>query len=377
MSFLKKFEKPTGDFFLYALKFFIVNNPVQPESIDHNGIKDILVVLRHQMGDFLCATPMIRSLRSSYPEAKITLVTKASTNFDLIFKNDKSLVDEVFYFEYGIENFFSLLKELRLKKFGLAVIPSTVIFSATNHLLAYYSNAKIRAGVNSINYEENKVSYLLNIKNDFQWDSQHVHQIERNLDIIRQLKIEPQIKMIKTNLSKESLDFAEKIYLEKFPDSTKPVFGFHPGAGKPGNTWDPKNFALLAGKLAKEFDAYIFISEGPSDKEYTDKMAFFLFDEYSINDYFRHKGNILNNLAIISKTSFFVTNDTGIMHLASGFDKLKMLALFGPTDALEWGPLGEGKYSLQSPTRDINKMNADMVFDACKSILTNKSNRKI
>ena len=80
------------------------------------------------------------------------------------------------------------MKTLRDKRIDLAIVPSSVIFSATNHLIAYYSQAKFRVGVRSKDFEPNKIGYTLNIKNDFLWDSKKVHQIERNLDVIRQIR---------------------------------------------------------------------------------------------------------------------------------------------------------------------------------------------
>lgn len=369
MDPFRNIEKPLGNFFLYLHKFFIPPQSLQYQNIEPVEVKNILLVIRHRMGDFLCATPMIRSLRDVYTDAKITLVTKSSTNYDQIFKNDKSLVDNVYYFEHGFENFINLVKELRENKFDIAVIPSTVVFSATNHLMAYYSHARIRAGVNSINYNDNRVSYLLNVKKDFLWESNKVHQIERNLDIIRQLGFEPREKRIRININKEPADFAEKFFTEKFPDKSRPVIGFHPGAGKPRNTWAPEKFAELSMMLKKEFNSYVFISEGPSDKANVEKMILSAGDHDELKEYCRHKGTIQNNLALINKLSLFISNDTGIMHLASGLENLRLVTLFGPTKAYEWGPLGKNKRSVQSPSSDINKLRVDKVFEICKNLV--------
>ena len=374
MNLFRNIEKPLGNFSLHLLKYFIPPQSIQAQNIERNNVKNILVILRHRMGDFLCATPMIRSLKSIYPKAKIILVTKSSTNYDQIFKNDKSLVDDVYYYENGVENFINLVKVLREFKFDIAIIPSTVVFSSTNHLMAYYSQAKIRVGVNSINYYDNRVSYLLNVKKDFLWESQKVHQIERNLDIIRQMGIEPPERRIKINLNNESIDYAEKIFMEKFPDKTRPVIGFHPGAGKPHNTWAPERFADLSSMLKRKYNAYIFISEGPFDREYADKMILSVSDHEDLKDYYRHKGTIQNNLALISKLSLFITNDTGIMHLASGLENLKLISLFGPTKAYEWGPLGNDKRSIQASSNDIKNLSIDIVFEACKTLLNEGKN---
>ena len=220
-----------------------------------------------------------------------------------------------------------------------------------------------------INYNENKIAYLLNIKNDFQWDSKHVHQIERNLDIIRQLNIEPAEKVIRINLQDEAIKFSEQFYLENFPDKNKPVIGFHPGAGKEPNTWSAENFAALANQLAADYNAYIFISEGPNDKVYVDNMVAILKNKFGITQITKSKGQLMNDVALISRLNLLVTNDTGILHLAAGIEGLKVISLFGPTSAAEWGPIGEGKYAIQSPSSDINKLTVDKVYDVCRKVL--------
>ncbi|MGH2574934.1 MAG: glycosyltransferase family 9 protein, partial [Ignavibacteria bacterium] len=167
---MRKIEKYLGNLFLKLLKLSITPEQTTKESFGESAVKNILIIIRHQMGDMLCATPMLRAVREYYPDAFITLVTKDSTNYQKVFANN-SFVSECINFEYGFENFISLIKLLREKKYELAIVPSTVVFSATNHLIAYYSKTKYRAGVSSINSLENKTEFLLNIKKDFLWSS--------------------------------------------------------------------------------------------------------------------------------------------------------------------------------------------------------------
>jgi heptosyltransferase-2 len=79
----------------------------------------------------------------------------------------------------------------------------------------------------------------------------------------------------------------------------------------------------------------------------------------------------MNNAAIINELNLFVTNDTGVMHIASGLT-VALIALFGDTNAFEWGPLGENKISIQSPNRKMNGISVDSVFKTCIKILKNQ-----
>ena len=366
---MSKLEKVLAGAALKIHKGFVIEKNVDPSKIDHTKVKNILLVIRHQMGDMLCAVPMMNSIRNFYPNAKVTLVTKKSTRFDEIFKDTISPVDEVRHYEYGFENFLNLAKELKNNDFDLAIVPSSVIFSATNHLLAYYSEAKYRVGAGSKDFEENKTGHLINIKNDFLWDSKKVHQIERNLDIIRQINISPLETKIRLALSGQSKSFADNFYNEHFPDSSKPVIGFHPGAAKEQNVWSAEKFAELAALLYRKYGAYIFISEGPADFKCVSEMEKCLREQHGITTYTKHKGELMNNTAIISRLSLFVTNDTGVMHLANGFE-VPVIALFGPTKASEWGPIGNSKVAIQAAGENINNIDVSKVYETSMTLLS-------
>jgi heptosyltransferase-2 len=265
----------------------------------------------------------------------------------------------------------NLAKELKDKNIDMAIVPSSVIFSGTNHFISHYSGARYKVGVKSKDFEKNETGYLLNIKNDFLWDSKKVHQIERNLDVIRQVNITPSESVIKLSLREENKKFAEEYFNEHFPDKSKPVIGFHPGAGKEPNVWAPEKFAELAYQLNRDYGAYIFISEGPQDEKYVSLLQKLLKEKYNVTAFAKHKGGLMNNLAIIGKTSVFVTNDTGVMHLASGLD-LPLIALFGPTKAYEWGPVGYKKLSFQGKAGNVNAIDVNEIYETCIAFLSVK-----
>lgn len=362
MTLQKKIEKSLGNFFLNSFRYFVVKEEFPIDKIEQKNIRSILVVLRHQMGDMLCATPMLRSLKNFYTHAHITLVTKESTNYEKIFTGGNSLADEAKNFEYGLENLMNLIKELKERQFDLAIVPSTVVFSATNHLMAYFSRAKIRAGVSAINNRDNRTSYLLNLKESFLWDTKKVHQVERNLDIIRQLNIIPDTTRIKLKIGTRNQEFAEKFLKDSFSDIHRSVIGVHPGAAKENNIWKISNFAELLNRLHNKFECNIFISVGPHDARYSEELKRILIEKYNIRNVAAHKGILMNNMGIINLTDLFITNDTGVMHLASGLE-MPVIALFGPTKAYEWGPLGENKVSIQSVSTDINEISVEQVSE--------------
>ena len=70
--------------------------------------------------------------------------------------------------------------------------------------------------------------------------------------------------------------------------------------------------------------------------------------------------------AIIAKSDLFISNDTGTMHVGAMVNA-KVIGLFGPTNAYEWGPLNENGAFIQSKSRDINDITVEEVFEkACE-----------
>jgi heptosyltransferase-2 len=72
--------------------------------------------------------------------------------------------------------------------------------------------------------------------------------------------------------------------------------------------------------------------------------------------------------AVILKTDLYITNDTGTMHVAA-FVNANVIGLFGPTNGFEWGPLNENGTYIQSPTKDINDITVDDVYEKAKGYL--------
>lgn len=369
------FEKSIGGIGLKVFKGFVLEKDLDPEKIDRQSVKNILVILRHQMGDLLCAAPMMRSLKSFYPEAKLILVTKSSTNYEKIFTGSNAIADEVLIYEKGFEKFINLSKALSENKIDLAVVPSTVTFSSTNHLIAHYSGARIRVGVKTKNYEENKTAYLLNVKSDFNWNENKIHQVERNLDIIRQLKINPGCNKIKIIPEQISLEKVKVFFDENLIDRNKKLIVLHTGAAKKENVWPAAKFAELIYMIHNNYSSEILISEGPIDKKYVAELTRILKQKYGVSRYFIVGKDLTELVSVLSLSDLFVSNDTGVMHLASGLE-IPIIALFGPTKAYEWGPLGENKISIQAAGGNMATITVTSVYNHCSGILSGKKAQK-
>lgn len=338
--------------------------PVDTESISPDEVKNILIVRQHnQLGDMLCSVPLFAAIRKRFPKAHITLVA-SPINYEILFSDINPYIDKVItYRKAPFKNLLDFYRELKNHDYQIGIVPSTVSISRTSHFINFFSGAKIRVGVKSIDNKINSVEYLLNVKSDFGWDSRKLHQTERNLDVGRQIGCdlsEQEKKNVMILLSKEELDFARRFIDNNFPDKSKLIISLHPGAGKVPNRWKKENFIELIKKLYEKYNCYFLITSGMIDKEITDNVRDSLL-EAGINCTLIENTPIRKVGSVIKLTDLYITNDTGTLHVAGGVDA-NIISLFGPTHGYEWAPAGENKICIQSHTDNINDIPVEEVF---------------
>ncbi len=155
----------------------------------------------------------------------------------------------------------------------------------------------------------------------------------------------------------------ELFVLEYLKGKGKKIFGFHVGAGKPSNRWSLEKFTEVIASLQKKYDAAIYLTGSSSDKTEI--------------DYVRRKldfevGLFLNNTipqlaAMIDQSDLFVTNDTGVMHVA-GTTGTPQVSLFGPTNPFNWAPIGSNKQFIRKSDL-INDISVENVLSLCFKLL--------
>ena len=353
--------------------------PAVISKINPDDVKNILIVRQHnQLGDMLCSLPLFAAIRKRFPKAHITLVA-SPINYEILFSDINPYIDKVItYRKAPYKNLRDFYKELKNHDYQIGIVPSTVSISRTSHFINYFSGAKIRVGVKSIDDKINSVEYLLNVKSDFKWDYRKLHQVERNLDVGRQIGCdltEEEKKGVMIHLSEEEIIFARNFISENFPDKNKMIISFHPGAGKIPNRWSKENFTELMKKLYVKYGCCILITSGMIDKEITDDIKNEL-ESQAINCVVLENTPIRKVGAVIKMTQLYITNDTGTLHVAGGVDA-NVISLFGPTHGYEWAPSGENKIFIQSPTENINDITVDKVFEtACLMIEKNTAEQR-
>ena len=412
---LKLLERTLKSFVAPLLRALTGSAPVSIPQDDR--IKKILVVRQHnQLGDMLCVVPLLRSLRSRYPNAFIALLA-SPVNGSVMLHN--RYIDRVILYDKNefLEKWrikpvalVRFLRELRKEKFDIVLVPSTVSLSFTSDLLGFFSGASIHIGAGKIDGRENRGAFLFHFPVDLDWSMDpHRHQTLRNWDISAPLKLTcsdltSEITLLPAEVEcgrglasvggrvgklggggkpraerneESKLGGEGKQRAESVPDVKQRAksgesraeggelrVAFHPGAGKIPNQWPAERFAAVANQLVDEFGADVFITKGPMDQQPVEEMMRNLKVQHTLVDC----RPVREVAAILSQMQLVISNDTGIMHVAAAVG-VPVLSLFGPTDPHQWAPVGGRHRFLQASDGVITTIVADEVLKVAREML--------
>ncbi|MCX6157157.1 MAG: glycosyltransferase family 9 protein [Ignavibacteriota bacterium] len=310
---------------------------------------------------------MFKAIKNKYPDSFITFVG-CPTNYNVNLEKLNPFLDDVMiYKKDNLKVILSFYKELRKKKYDIVVIPSTIRISSTSYLIALMAKGKVKAGISRIDDEKNPLGFVLDIKVESDWKAKKTNQVYRFLDSVKglgcNLSLE-EIKKMRIELNDEETEFGNRYIAENFPDKTKKIFGFHPGGGEEENLWSVKNYSDLIMKVREKYNPYILLTSGFLDNEITTRLESMLTDS-GVSFTTARNLDAYNLASILKHTDLYISNDTGVMHLAA-YAGTNTLSVFRKGKPEEWQTLfNESKY-VCSGTYKIDDITADEVFEKVK-----------
>ncbi|MFZ1731265.1 MAG: glycosyltransferase family 9 protein [Bacteroidota bacterium] len=333
------------------------------------AVERILVIRRHNhIGDTLCSLPMFAALRNRWPLASITLLA-TPTRYPIQLQDVNPYIDTVEYFSKGtLVEVLRANRSLKQKQFDMVIVPSTIAISRTSHLTAFFSGARLRVGIRSIDGVKNPMHRFLNVKGDVYWAGEHVHQEERNREIASFAGCDISQEEIRALRIPHAVDEGKVLEetLGSWVDGSR-LIAVHPGAGKVQNIWPAERFADVLTDLSGSGAGQVLVTCGTVDDAPVSELCALLSSrgiEY----------RVLRELPLPALSSVFrhvqlyLTNDTGTMHIAA-YSGCPTVSLFGPTASWEWGPRGEHHRSVQSDNGSMSGIPVERVRLACHSLL--------
>ncbi len=328
--------------------------------------QNILIIKMSSLGDVIHTLPFAGALRQRFPKARISWLVHPQFG---AFIPGPPIIDEVLYFDKAAFNKMdfkgkwrtlkNLRHTLREKHFDLVIDMQGLFKSAVMSLL---TGSATRIGYGEMREGSGLVSKAIigpHIKD---------HVIERYLDVARFLGADvKEVAFPMPSLQLETETVEKKLAALGLVQGT-PYIVLAPGARWETKRWPAGHFAKLAQKFMDEGYSVVLcgapddVKLGERIRELTNypKPLFDLIGRTSL----RELG------ALIKGALFYVSADTGPLHIATAFKK-DLVALYGPTRPDRTGPYGDaGAVILVSPEPCAGCLNKTCSHWTCMAAIT-------
>jgi heptosyltransferase-2 len=298
------------------------------KTFPQEGINNILIRGTNWIGDAILTLPAMASIRATYPLAHIAVLAKPWVADIYKFFSD---VDEIIIYEdkydtpAGVFRMANMLKE---KNFDAAILLQNAIEAA---IIAFVARIPLRAGYNS-----DARGLLLTHSVKRTKEIRKVHQIDYYLEMVKALgcvTVDRQMRL-ETRIN---LQDAQNIVQKYIPETNKAIIGIAPGATYgPAKRWLPDRFAGVADKLSESFPMQGILFGSKADWDVAEKVRAAARTKL-IN--LAGKTNLQEAIYLISQCRLFISNDSGLMHIAGALN-IPTVAIFGSTNPITTSPAG-------------------------------------
>lgn len=264
----------------------------------------ILVVRFSSIGDVVLTTPIIRCLKQQIPNATIHFITKKS--FYPILENNP-YVDRIITIDKSINE---VVNDLKLEKYDWVI-------DLHKNIRTLSLKQKIGAPSKSFPKLNLKKWMLVNFKIN-KMGSRHI--VERYFETVAHLGVKNDLKPCDFFISSKSTIDINK----DFGFEAKSYLAIAVGA-----QFATKRMPLSKlTEIIKKIDLPIILVGGPTDTEFAQKLI----SQFTSKNIKNACGNynLQQSASIVEQSKMILTNDTGLMHIASCFE-IPTVSVWGNT----------------------------------------------
>jgi len=292
----------------------------------------ILIRSTNWIGDAIMTTPAVRTIRRNYPDADITLlalpwvadVFAACPHIDHLFIYDKKGRHQ------GLKGKLRLAADLRAHRFDMTILLQNAFEAA---LITTLARIPARAG-----YTTDGRGLLLTHGVRKHPDIGKKHQVHYYQEMLEGLGMQPGPDPLELFLEPDAVQEADKLLQQAMQGRAVSVIGLNPGAAYgPAKRWPAAKYGSLAAKLAAATDGLILVFGTEADQQAAAEISAAAGGR--VLD-LTGKTSLDLALACIDRCHVFVTNDSGLMHVAAALNT-PLVAIFGSTDHIATGPYSE------------------------------------
>jgi heptosyltransferase-2 len=298
-------------------------------------VRKILVFGPNWIGDTVMSTPMIKALKHAHLEADIFMAAKSYVAS--LWETNPCItalwVVEADSMPRRILGYWRLVRKIRRNQFDLVIIlPHYFIYA----LVCFLAGIKCRIG-----YDVTHRGKLLTHPLEYTMELRKKHMVDNYLDIVKSIGVGGQDKQLYLNTTPDDDRNAEETLRSYAIKPEALLIGMAPGAiyGK-AKRWPKEKYAELADSIIEKHQAQVLIFSGPSERALALEIREAMTKDPVIIE---PRPNLRHIAALIKKCSIFVSNDSGLMHIAAAV-KTPIVAIFGSTSPDWTKPYGEEKH---------------------------------
>jgi len=301
-------------------------NKSKRHAVDWESPK-ILVVSTTALGDTLWSTPFFTSIKNKYPHATLAVLTSPLGKQIL---SEHPAIDQLFVLKKPLFfHFFLLLKQLRKQRFQIILV-----FHASQRVvfpLCYLLKSSRLIGTKQMNKQ---LDYLFTDLADYK----NTHEMHRRDQLCQLIHVStPKYMPFYKHPSSAANELTEILKRHNI-DIHRPYIVIHPGAKDYYKCWPIHSYNQLIALLKKKWASPIIITGTADERALIAPLIQAHPDLISLCG----KLSLASLAYLIDKAALLITNDTGPMHLSTAVNS-KVIALFGPTDPKQCGPLSHEK----------------------------------
>jgi heptosyltransferase-2 len=345
------------------------------KPVNTDKVNRILIRSTNWIGDAIMTTPAVRAIRKNFSHAEISILAKPWVL--PVFENnphvDQCIVYDSSAKHHGILGKLKLARDLKPYHFDVAILLQNAFEAA---LISFLAQIPCRIG-----YNTDARGILLSHAVPLNKEIKNKHQTAYYLDILKGIGLDTDGQSLTLKVGEKYVNKADKTLDRHGVSSADSVVGINPGATYgPAKQWFPERFANLADHIVDAFETRIILFGGPED----------LASGMKISQMMRHspinlsgKTGLGEAMALIKRCKLFITNDSGLMHVAAALD-VPLIAIFGSTNPATTGPWSNRSRVIKLPVecspclkpecpeshfQCMKQISVEMVLEVVKEIL--------
>jgi len=327
----------------------------------------ILLIKLAGIGDFVLSLPAMKTLSL---RNKVTLLSTGRVEGlakQFPYFKEIYLLKEPFFSPQTLFPNLRTILSLRKKNFEAGVnlhAVGSLRGSWVMALLFFLLHVK-----KSIGWNQKGRGFFFTVKVSYP-ENESIHERERYNNFVQDvLGCRALDEVLEPHISKGAEEKIDRLFQKK--EFTGCLVGFHLGGNKRECLWPIDRFVNVAKALESSYDATIFVTGTKKEmslyKAFQDRLPFRVKN-------FCGTFSLEELPALLKRAQLFVSNDTGVMHLAA-FLGIPLVAIFGPGSERRFYPVHQNdqmRIIHQQSISSIDDISEEEVIEASMSLLKNR-----